>query len=452
MPGPKIRDAVPEKSIQNPSVRKRIFISYSHRDSKYAKDFWDHLKNYLDGNTGLDFGSEAVFFDRKDLLAGDEWGESIDQALREVEVTILLVSKNSLNSLYCLHEEVRRTASENKTVIPVILMDCEWEIRLVPGHRSSKMLKDLESIPLAPGKFDVRPVKNWRDRDTAWKQVIREIGRKLSQKSHRPMATPPPDPVKGSGRRLRDLVYLCDQREVSSRFDVQKQQWTDGGAVFFLQGDWVHHPYHVWERLVNRQTGDLPPERQSLFKGDVCLFDLPSMVDFGGSNADIANELWTRLSEKLRSPIRDAIQLRAWFSSLSHPVILRIFPTEDPLPVQAKVLQTFFSLFEGCSGPKELGKLMVLLCVDVGPLVTATNVISALDLKIPRGLRFFDLGRLDPFDRQDVRAWLLSEKVRPFIEMGEYELVDKMFAPPSPEKISFAQMIQKLEELKIIPA
>jgi hypothetical protein len=119
----------------------RIFISYSHADSRFVERLLVHLKPLeLEGT--LD-----PWTDRR-IDAGTRWRDEIRAALHEAVAAILLVSADFLASEFIIRNELppllKRAETEGTVVIPVILKPCRY-VR-------DATLRDLQAIndPIRP--------------------------------------------------------------------------------------------------------------------------------------------------------------------------------------------------------------------------------------------------------------------------------------------------------------
>ena len=88
---------------------KYIFISYAHKDSatvfKFAKKLEERKYNFwLD--TGLKYGSE--------------WDEQLADKIKNADLVILMLSKNSINSKNCL-DEINFAKNKGKNIINIII-------------------------------------------------------------------------------------------------------------------------------------------------------------------------------------------------------------------------------------------------------------------------------------------------------------------------------------------
>lgn len=135
-----------------------IFYSYAHEDEKYRDELENHLKILLRK------GIIAGWKDRE-ISAGREWDQQIDERLNRASVILLLVSSDFLASDYCNDVEVKRALARHDAkearVIPIILRACDWE---------NTEFARLQVVPK-----DGLPVSKWPDKDSAFLSVEQEI-------------------------------------------------------------------------------------------------------------------------------------------------------------------------------------------------------------------------------------------------------------------------------------
>lgn len=79
------------------SERNLVFISYSHKDSKYLEEFKTHLTAVRD---------KLVIWDDTAIQPGDDWQAKIKRALQKSRIAVLLVSPDFLASHYIETEEL----------------------------------------------------------------------------------------------------------------------------------------------------------------------------------------------------------------------------------------------------------------------------------------------------------------------------------------------------------
>ena len=113
-------------------IQDKIFISYSHNDSEWAKKFAGELKEL-----GLN-----VWFDQFNVEIGKAWADSIGTALKESNIVIFLVREEDLETTGVtnanLYLELGAAISMGKIIIPVVPEEVDqnklpWSLRLVRG-------------------------------------------------------------------------------------------------------------------------------------------------------------------------------------------------------------------------------------------------------------------------------------------------------------------------------
>jgi phospholipase C len=166
---PSSADDMPSRSpseLVRPAIR--AIVSYSHQDEVYKLALMTHLSP-LRREGLLD-----VWQDRE-IQAGTEFDKSIQAQLHEVDVFLLLVTADFINSDYCYRVELpqgmERQAAGTAIVIPVIVRPCEWE---------NAPFAKLQALPK-----DGRPVTTWNNRDAAWLDVIRGVRAAVEAFRHR---------------------------------------------------------------------------------------------------------------------------------------------------------------------------------------------------------------------------------------------------------------------------
>jgi len=136
----------------------RLFYSYSHKDETLRNELETHLK--LLQRQGL----LESWYDRN-IEAGAEWRQNIDDNLERADIILLLVSADFIASDYCYATEMTRALERCKQkdarVIPVILRDVNW---------TKAPFAELQALPK-----DGLAVTKWGDKDSAWRNVSEGI-------------------------------------------------------------------------------------------------------------------------------------------------------------------------------------------------------------------------------------------------------------------------------------
>ncbi len=143
----------------------KIFFCYAREDELLRKGLEKHLR------TLKRQGLIDVWHDR-DISAGTEWEQEIDNHLNSAHIILLLVSPDFMDSDYCYGKEMQQAMERHKCgeaiVIPVILRPVYWQ-----GAPFSK----LQALPT-----DGKPIKSWHDEDEAFYDVVKGILEKIKEK------------------------------------------------------------------------------------------------------------------------------------------------------------------------------------------------------------------------------------------------------------------------------
>ena len=141
----------------------KIFVSYSHKDEKFK----DELVTMLAGLQRR--GIVDTWQDRR-ISPGDEWNKSIQDAMNECDLSLLLVSPDYIASRFIQEEEqpklLERSKEMQTRVIPIIIRPCKWQ--------SEPVLKDLQALP-KDGKAVIKFSKASGARDEVWKDIASAI-------------------------------------------------------------------------------------------------------------------------------------------------------------------------------------------------------------------------------------------------------------------------------------
>lgn len=96
-----------------------IFFSYSRDDSEFVLTLAKNLRQ----------SGANIWLDQLDIKPGTRWDKSIETALKNSNTLLVILSKKSVESTNVM-DEVSFALEENKTVVPVLLEECDIPFRL----------------------------------------------------------------------------------------------------------------------------------------------------------------------------------------------------------------------------------------------------------------------------------------------------------------------------------
>lgn len=94
--------------------QSNIFVSYSHEDTEWAREFVSTLKK-----SGV-----TTWFDSHDIKPGEKWRDVIQDALRRSSTLVVVITKNSAASPWTFFE-IGAAVADNKEIIPVLAEDLD---------------------------------------------------------------------------------------------------------------------------------------------------------------------------------------------------------------------------------------------------------------------------------------------------------------------------------------
>jgi len=131
-----------------------IFISYAHEDEDLKKELDKYLKV-------LKRSSKVQVWNDRELIAGQEWDQTIMSELNKANIILLLISVDFNASDFIWDKELasamKRHEEGTAHVVPIILRKCEW--------RSMPYAK-LQALPR-----NATPVTEYANRDAAFTEI-----------------------------------------------------------------------------------------------------------------------------------------------------------------------------------------------------------------------------------------------------------------------------------------
>jgi tetratricopeptide (TPR) repeat protein len=132
-----------------------VFFSYEKRDKRLRDRLEDHLSD-------LRYRGLITTWHDRTILAGEDRLQQIDASLEKAQIILLLISANFMASDYCYGREMQQAlrlhAQQKAAVIPILLR---------PVVANSAPFRHLSMLPT-----NGKPVTGWRDRDSAFVDVV----------------------------------------------------------------------------------------------------------------------------------------------------------------------------------------------------------------------------------------------------------------------------------------
>jgi internalin A len=140
--------------LDKPLTMKNLFISYSKDDLTMVDEFKKHLSALQrDGKIGHWYCTE--------LVAGEEWNESINQHFEESDIICFMVSPNFMHTDYIFEYEIKKAFERKQKdasfkIVPIILDFCRWTTE-------KYNLGKYTALP-----FMAKPVSDFKNLNMAW--------------------------------------------------------------------------------------------------------------------------------------------------------------------------------------------------------------------------------------------------------------------------------------------
>jgi hypothetical protein len=142
----------------------KLFFSYAHKDEPLRDELAKHLSLLKRQNIITDWHD-------RNITAGTNWAQAIDDNLDIANIILLLISSDFLASDYCYDKEMTRALEHHNQgtarVIPIILRPCDWH---------SAPFGKLQALPK-----DAKPITQWSDQDAAFTNIAQGIRKAVEE-------------------------------------------------------------------------------------------------------------------------------------------------------------------------------------------------------------------------------------------------------------------------------
>ena len=136
------------------NMKKKIFISYSHKDRELVKKLREYLCR-LEKE-----GLAKIWYDDR-VLGGNPWRKDIDHNINESDLILYCVSDSFLKSQPCKDEiniGYKLNEERNVVLVPIILSKCDW--------KNFPRLSEIQALPI-----DGRAIDSYEKDDFAFQEI-----------------------------------------------------------------------------------------------------------------------------------------------------------------------------------------------------------------------------------------------------------------------------------------
>ncbi len=155
----------------------RAFISYAHDDLRMLERLLVHLDNLTRA-----FG--ITFWHDHSIEAGSHFDSTIEAAINDAHLFLVLVSPASLASAFIRNRELpaieRRANAVNGMVVPIVLAPCPWQ----------DLVGSLQALPIHGRRL--RPITEWRRQDDGHATAVAQLHRDVAAHFQLTAAKEPP--------------------------------------------------------------------------------------------------------------------------------------------------------------------------------------------------------------------------------------------------------------------
>jgi hypothetical protein len=186
----------------------RIFVSYAREDDKWFDA--DSKYNFIPWlEKSLRHYKAELWYDRQ-LQAGENFEQRIEEEINRADVAILLVSQNFVNSTFIECVELplimARVESGAMIAIPILVGPCDW----------TNQVPFIANLQMLPGK--PTPLINYTDNDASFEGVRVDI---LIAIAHRLHAAPGDGDEENKRRILRGTIVIASYDQPVGDVDVK---------------------------------------------------------------------------------------------------------------------------------------------------------------------------------------------------------------------------------------
>lgn len=139
----------------------KIYISYSNKDKAYRDKLLNHLQGLVK-NGQIDIWSDHL------LVAGDEFMKTFNRELANMDIWVVLISPDSMNSGFIWDIEHKAAIERGVHIVPILLRPTMWE---------GTQIEKYNIIPTF-----AKAISTWGNEDEAFLDVASNISKMIASK------------------------------------------------------------------------------------------------------------------------------------------------------------------------------------------------------------------------------------------------------------------------------
>jgi len=433
-------------------VKRCVFISYSHDDAVHAQKLYDHLAEFRALHS-----RESVFFDRERINAGERWSEAINQAIREADLFVLLISSNFLKSDYCVEMEagpaLSRKLNGTAEVFLILVSECNYQHMAPKAVQGQISFEDSQFAGPWGDDNRLKAVVKWRHRDSAWTQIVSRIYRHygISTASSELSAGAALATDRETRERLASLLYLCDRSAQCDALDsrLNRAPLLNRPILIVTHGANEDRPMHLVSRLALRNIPDFLRTHSILVKPLLESGTLPLQALDRDADAPLAYaQRFFKKAGWSGQSIADVGQLLA--KDPRPKIFYAILMTDDPVEAEAYRRQLAIFLSTLPDMPSDRPLVVLLIFKRRNDVAAAFSTMSVNTGSIDAAFDCCYLPQLGPVRKREIDAWLNEwdeaiAAVAPDLASLQGDLFNRFEIRPEQDGLPMADVISVVE-------
>ena len=411
--------------------RCEVFISYSHLDATalaagdLPQRFHAELLQLARNWPEFGISEDSIFFDRRGLLPGDEWGAVIEAALARCDVFIFLASSQSLTSRFCVERELASALALGKRIVPVLLADCQWFDHRIAGDAQGRRLGGFDAVP-KDARTQALPIELWPTLGQAFTATMAQLKLLLQHLAATPQVLAAP----GGRRQVLSplLPFACNQVQPETDFDIGIKPWASRALLVLVRGEYADHVPGFWRRLRCKNLVDGAARLGGKLLEERPVQSWPFKMQ--GSDAAIGDAVRFALADALTGDRLGLAVGNALADALK--AVPGVLPLQLAAPGGAERLQRTLRLaldfIETAPPDAPLNRLVLAVLVEDKALLQASDLVAALGLGQHTRTHVVAPSPLELLTPDDVRGWYDDNTLESSCSIDREALVAQVFA------------------------